>query len=86
MLKYIRDPAEMLVYTRNLYSSLHPMLPQRIGALHIFQFTVHGVFQGDTLSPLLFLIAFNPILHVVQNHPAQGFSLDSGGRAATSEL
>ena len=34
-----------------------------------------GVFQGDTLSPLLFLLAFNPLLHSIISHPSRGYSL-----------
>ena len=38
-------------------------------------FSIRGVFQGDTLSPLLFLIAFNLILQSLCSYPAKGFSL-----------
>ena len=34
-----------------------------------------GVFQGDTLSPLIFLLAFNPLIELCNNLPSGGFSL-----------
>ena len=34
-----------------------------------------SVFQSDTLSPLLFLVAFNPIIQSVAIHPSRGFPL-----------
>ena len=53
------------------------MQPQRIGALHAFQFNV-AFFKETLFSPLLFLIVFNPIVHAVLNRPARGFSLVLG--------
>ena len=34
-----------------------------------------SIIQGDTLSPLIFLVAFNPIIKVVQSLPSSGFRL-----------
>ena len=34
-----------------------------------------GVFQGDTLSPLIFLLAFNPLIELCNSLPSCGFSL-----------
>ena len=34
-----------------------------------------GVFQGDTLSPLRFLIAFNLVIQSVQAHPSAGYTI-----------
>ena len=34
-----------------------------------------GVFQGDTLSPMLFLLCFNPIISFIQQLPTCGFYL-----------
>lgn len=35
----------------------------------------HGVFQGDTLSPMIFLIAFNLVVQFANKEKASGFSL-----------
>ena len=76
MLVYIRVPAEVLAYTRNLYSSISAYVATKDWYTPHFPIQ-RGVFQGDTLSPLL-LIAFNSLLQTVQNHPARGFSLVCG--------
>ena len=34
-----------------------------------------GIFQGDTLSPLIFLVAFNPLIELGNKLPSCGFCL-----------
>ena len=34
---------------------------------------MQGVFQGDTLSPVIFLLAFSPIIHLAETWEYAGF-------------
>ena len=74
MLNYIKLPSEIQAYVRNLYSSLAGYVSTKTWSTASFKIR-RGVFQRDTLSPLLFLIAFHPIIASVSSHPSHGFSL-----------
>lgn len=74
MLKHINIPSEVLAYLESLYSSISAFVSTKQWKSPSFSIK-RGVFQGDTLSPMLFLIAFNPIVQSIVTHPARGFSL-----------
>ena len=86
MLHYIKLPKEISDYIDSLYSSLSGYVSTREWSTPVFNIK-RGVFQGDTLSPVLFLILFNPIIQSVSAHPSAGFSLqlqcESQGRVST---
>ena len=83
MLHYIKLPKEISDYIDSLYSSLSGYVSTREWSTPVFNIK-RGVFQGDTLYPLLFLILFNPS---VSANPSAGFSLqlqcESQGRVST---
>ena len=74
ILSHIKAPLQLQQYIKNLYSSLSAYIYTKEWSTPTFPIK-RGVFQGDTLSPLLFLIAFNPILQALCIHPTKGFSL-----------
>ena len=65
-------------YIRNLYSSLSGYVSTKSWTTFAFKIK-RGVFQGDTLSPILFLIAFHPIIASISCHPSRGFFLQLDG-------
>ena len=86
MIHYIKLPKEISDYIDSLCSSLSGYVTTREWSTPVFNIK-RGVFQGDTLSPVLFLILFNPIIQSVSAHPSAGFSLqlqcESQGRVST---
>ena len=54
---------EITTYIADLYSKLIVMWRQKSGPQTKFKIG-RGIFQGDTLSPHIFLIAFNPIIQL----------------------
>ena len=75
MLKLIKLPREFTDYVSSLYSSISAHVFTKHWKTQHFSIT-KGVFQGDTLSPLLFLIAINPLIQSVALYPAsRGFAL-----------
>ena len=61
MLAHIKFPPEIYSYIKNWFASSFPISK--------------GVFKGDTLSPLIFLMAFNPVLAAAHSLSTQGFHL-----------
>ena len=57
-----------------MYSNLSAFISTKQWITHTFPIQ-RGVFQGDTLSPLIFLLCFNPILKLAQSLQGKGFSL-----------
>ena len=47
---------------QNLYSTLSCCMDQRPGPSSPFYKISRGIFQGDTLSPILFLTVFHPVI------------------------
>lgn len=58
----------------SLYSNLTGYVKTRKWSTDVFMIG-KGVFQGDTLSPLIFLVAFNPIIQLAESLPTCGFQL-----------
>ena len=74
MLNYLHLSKEIVLYVKSLYSSLSAHIATKDWNTSPFPIT-RGVFQGDTLSPLLFLICFNPTIQSIAVHPCNGYSL-----------
>jgi len=52
MLKAVKVPFEIQNYIESFYSQLYITVVTKN----------HGVFHGDTMSPIVFLLSFNPLL------------------------
>ena len=63
-----------ITYITNLYSKLTGYVKTKEWTTDTFKIG-RGVFQGDTLSPLIFLIAFNPVIQLAQSLTTCGFRL-----------
>ena len=74
MLNYLHPPKEIVLYVKSLYSSLSAHIATKDWNTSPFPIR-RGVLQGDTLSPLLFLICFNPIIQSIAVHQCNGCSL-----------
>lgn len=74
MLAYIRLPREVQSYTHSMYSQLSARVVTWNWSTPSFQIS-RGVFQGDTLSPLIFLLTFNPIIHLANSLLTYGFRI-----------
>ena len=72
MLSHIKLPSEICAYISSSYSNLSAYVSTKNWSSPSFPI-LKGVFQGDTLSPLIFLIAFNPIIEAVQSLSTCGF-------------
>ena len=74
MMTHCRIPPEITNYIVSLYSNLTGYVKTRKWSTDVFTIG-KGVFQGDTLSPLIFLVAFNPIIQLAESLPTCGFQL-----------
>ncbi len=74
MLDHVGVPVELRSYISSAYSQLTAYVACKKWSTS--PFPIHrGVFQGDTLSPLIFLIAFNPVIQLAQSLSTLGFRL-----------
>ena len=67
-------PANICQYFESCYSNANAVVMTGKWRSEPFQFK-RGVFQGDPLSPTLFLMTFHPILQMLQDMEKQGYSL-----------
>ena len=74
MLSYVAVPDQVTKYICDAYSKLRGFVSSSSWTTEFFPIE-RGVFQGDTLSPLIFLIAFNPIIELANTSKSSGFSL-----------
>ena len=63
MLRAVRVPSSVLNYVESFYSQLFVIIATRNWETLLIPFN-RGVFQGDTMSPIMFLLAFNPFLQL----------------------
>ncbi len=68
-------PQEIQNYITSLYSNISGTVVTKSWKSEQFNFK-KGVYQGDPLSPIVFLVAFNPILEVLQNVKHKGYMLN----------
>ena len=60
MLRAVKVPAFLLNYIHSFYSQLSVTVLRNSWETSPIPFQC-GVFQGDTLSPMIFLLVFNPL-------------------------
>ena len=71
---YVQLPSEFTTYVTNSYSQLVGSVKTKKWRTPNFEIQ-RGVLQGDTLSPLIFLLAFNPLIELCNRLPSCGFNL-----------
>ena len=73
-LKRYKIPSQISDYIINLYKTLNGTVVTKSWTSENFKFN-KGVFQGDPLSPIIFLIIFNPIIERLQQELKFGYQL-----------
>ena len=68
-------PENISNYVLNLYSNLQGSVVSQQWSSEQFKFA-KGVFQGDPLSPIVFLICFNPIIEKLKQESKFGYDLN----------
>ena len=61
-------------YFRRLYRNARSQVVTPSFQSNIFSFK-RGVFQGDPMSPIIFILTFNPIIHFINNQKNIGYNL-----------
>ena len=74
MLHHIHVPAQIQECVSHTYSKLTAEIHTDNWKSPPFQIS-RGVFQSDTLSPLLLLLSFNPIIAYIDHLPTCGFQM-----------
>ena len=72
ILHMVRIPASVIQYVVDSYSKLQAYVHTRCWDTPHFPIR-QGVFQGDTMSPIIFLLAMSPLLHLASSWSFQGF-------------
>ena len=72
-LRRFKFPAEIQYYINTLYSNQLTKVFTKTFTTDAFPFK-RGVFQGDPLSPIIFLMVFNPIIEFLQSEIKHGFT------------
>ena len=73
-LERLHFPENVQNYIRNQYENTTSVV--QTGSFKTEEFIFkRGVFQGDPLSPIIFLLCFNPILQFLQKEENSGFNL-----------
>ena len=72
MLYHLKIPACVNNYIADMYSHLSAFVSTKQWSTSSFPIT-RGLFQGDTMSPIIFLIAFTPIIQLTQSLSSPGF-------------
>jgi len=73
ILSHLLVPPPVIRYITDVYHHLKAFVSTKHWSTPIFPIT-RGVFQGDTMSPIIFLMVFNPILKLVQSLSHPGFA------------
>ena len=73
-LKRNNFPPEIGLYVHNFYSNLQATVQTNSFKSNILTFK-RGVFQGDLLSRIIFLLVFNPVLQFLQENSKFGYKI-----------
>ena len=71
---HISVPAQMRTYVADMYSKLTASISTSKWCTPPFQIT-RGIIQGDTLSRLLFLLCYHPVIAYAEKLPTTGFQM-----------
>ena len=74
MFQLVRIPDKISNYIQHCYRSMTAYIQSEKWSTPSFPIT-QGVFQGDTLSPVIFLLAFSPIIHLAESWEYDGVLL-----------
>jgi hypothetical protein len=74
-LNRLNVPTSVQLYIRNLYSSLSGRVSTKFWVSNEFKFN-KGIFQGDPLSPLIFILCFDPIIQELISNSIHGYDLN----------
>lgn len=74
-LRRFHFPPEIQIYINTLYSNQSSKVYTKSFSSSSFRFR-KGVFQGDPLSPIIFLMVFNPIIEFLSSKEKSGYTLD----------
>ena len=74
MLAYTLVPSQLSTYIASLYGMLTASISTQKWETPSFRVT-KGIFQGDTLSPILFLLCFSPITAYAEKISSTGFQM-----------
>jgi len=66
MLQAVKVPPSVIDYIQSFYSQLFVMVKSKSWETDLIPFK-QGVFQGDALSPIIFLLVFNPVLKLAES-------------------
>ena len=64
---HMKVPDNIIKYITNLYDSLTGFVHSSSWVTSVFSIT-HGVFQGDTMSPIIFLMALTPVIKMIEKN------------------
>ena len=65
ILQHVKIPSAVRCYIKNAYSQLNAFVSTKAWSTQSFPIS-RGVFQGDTMSPIIFLLSFNPLANNLQ--------------------
>ena len=72
MLVHAQLPTPVVRYLQDLYSKLQAFVSTPDWCTDTFA-VQRGVFQGDTLSPIIFLLCFDPVIKLATQDPSKGY-------------
>ena len=76
MLRTVKVPSKIQRYVESFYSQLFVTVTSKNWETPPIPFC-RGVFQGDTMSPIVFLLAFNPLLKLAADlNQGHGYSIE----------
>ena len=86
VLSYYHIPKQIITYITSLYTKLNGRVYTEEWISETFKF-LKGVFQGDPLSGIIFLIVFNPIIEHIKKHiETHGYEITTKNSSASSVI